>query len=80
MSTKSAKAFIERVKIDEDFRKILEGMESAEERMKFAKAQGFDFTKDEINELRDTLTDQELDMVTGGSYLDCDDCVNNMTG
>ncbi len=66
MSTESAKAFIERVKNDEDFRKELEERASAEERMKFAKARGFDFTKDEINELQDTLTDDELESVAGG--------------
>ncbi len=68
MSIKSAQAFIERVKNDEDFRKELEGRDSAEERMKFAKARGFDFTKDEIEELQDTLTDDELEGVAGGGY------------
>ncbi len=36
MSIDSAKAFIERVENDEDFRKELKGMASAEERMKSA--------------------------------------------
>ncbi len=66
MSIKSAKAFIENVKNDEDFRKELEGRDSAEERMKFAKARGFDFTKDEIAELNDVLTKDELESVAGG--------------
>ncbi len=66
MSTESAKAFIERVENDEDFRKELEGRDSAEERMKFAKARGFDFTKDEIAELNDVLTKDELESVAGG--------------
>ncbi len=34
--------------------------------MKFARARGFDFTKDEIDVLQDILTDEELDMVAGG--------------
>ncbi len=67
MSIKSAQAFIERVKNDEDFRKELEERASAEERMKFAKARGFDFTTDEIKELQDTLTDDELEGVAGGN-------------
>ncbi len=66
MSIKSAKAFIEYVKNDEDCRKELEEMRSAEERMRFAKARGFDFTEDEIAELQDRLTLDELDAVAGG--------------
>ncbi len=66
MSIESAKAFLERVKNDEDFRKEVEGQASAEERIKFVKAQGFDFTKDEIREVRDSLGDDELDTVAGG--------------
>ncbi len=72
MSIDSAKAFIESVKNDQDFRKELEGLASAEERMKFAKAQGFDFTKDDIDKLQDSLTDEELDTVDGGSAWFCD--------
>ncbi len=68
MSIESAKAFLERVKNDEDFRKELEGQVSMEERMKVAKAQGFDFTKDEIGEVHDSLTDQELEEVAGGGW------------
>jgi predicted ribosomally synthesized peptide with nif11-like leader len=66
MSIESAKAFLERVKNDEDFRKESEGQASVEERIKFAKAQGFDFTKDEIQEMHDSLTEEELDAVAGG--------------
>ncbi len=70
MSIESAKAFLERVKNDEDFRRKLEGQASVEERMKFAKAQGFDFTKDEIGEEMDALSDEELDKVAGGCTSD----------
>ncbi len=66
MSIESAKAFIERVKNDEDFRKELEGQASAEERRKFATAQGFDFTRDEIAAERDKLSDDQLDEAVGG--------------
>ncbi len=71
MSIESAKAFIERVINDEDFRKELEGRDSAEERMKFAKAQGLDFTEDEIASVRDDLTDEELEAVVGGDACWC---------
>ena len=66
MSIESAKAFWERVENDEDFKKELEGEASAEERIEFAKAQGFDFTKDEIREVHDSLTDEELHEAVGG--------------
>ncbi len=67
MSIESTKAFLERVENDEDFKKELEGQASVEERMKFAKAQGFDFTKDEIREVSEEgLSDDELDAVAGG--------------
>ncbi len=68
MSIESAKAFLERVKDDEDFRKELEEQASAEERIKFAKAQGFDFTKEEIDSLKDELSDDQMDAVAGGGW------------
>ncbi len=67
MSIESAKAFLERVKDDEDFRKELVDRTSAEERMKFAKAQGFDFTKEEIDSIKDELSDDQMDAVAGGN-------------
>ncbi|MCP4623013.1 MAG: Nif11-like leader peptide family natural product precursor [bacterium] len=80
MSTESAKAFIERVKNDEDFRKELEERASAEERMKFAKARGFDFTTDQIEELKDTLTDDELESVAAGAGFDGKQCEKCLCG
>ncbi len=74
MSTENAKAFIERFKNDEDFRKELEERASAEERMKFAKARGFDFTINEIAEEKASLTDSELEDVAGGGVgCNCSD-------
>ena len=81
MSIERAKAFLERVKNDEDFRKELEGQASAEERIKFAKAQGFDFTKEEINSLKSELSDEVLAAVAGGCWADyvCwSDCESHM--
>ncbi len=76
MSIESAKAFCERVKNDEDFKKemISEVRASVEERMKFAKAQGFDFTIDEVNQARDSLSEEELDEVAGGYGRDGSKC------
>ncbi len=71
MSIDSAKAFIEKLKNDENFRKELKEMTSADERMKFAKAHGFDFTKEQIGALIEALTDEDLDAVTGGIKWYC---------
>ena len=70
MSIESAKAFLERVENDEDFRKELGVQASAEERIKFAKAQGFDFTKEEIQNVYANLSEEELDAVSGGGKRD----------
>ncbi len=71
MSIESAKAFLERVKNDEDFAEECVRLASPEERMKFAKAQGFDFTGDEMYEVNDSLTEEELDEVAGGRRCWC---------
>ncbi len=81
MSIESAKAYFERVKNDEDFRKELEGQASVEERMKFAKAQGFDFTKEEIREVREGLSEEELDGAAGGiGHVEGCVCTTNQSG
>ena len=68
ISIESAKAFLERVGNDEDFRKELEGKTSVEERIKFAKAQGFDFTKGEVRECMESLSDEQLDAIAAGGW------------
>jgi predicted ribosomally synthesized peptide with nif11-like leader len=70
MSVVSAKAFIEKMKNDEDFRKKLVGLKDGKERMNFVKAEGFDFTKEEIEKVKEEqgLSDDELDMVAGGDH------------
>ncbi len=80
MSIESAKAFFERVKNDEDFRKELEGKTSTEEREKFAKAQGFDFTKGEIRECMEILSDEDLDAVAAGGWKETAEVAGLFTG
>ena len=83
MSIESAKAFLERIKNDEDFRKSVGEIATSKERMEYVKGAGFDFTKDEIANLKDELSDDDLENVAGGSCWDfeddwCDDsCVPN---
>jgi predicted ribosomally synthesized peptide with nif11-like leader len=67
MSIESAKAFLERVKNDEDFRNSVGEITTTEERMEFVKKAGFDFTKEEIEKFTSELSDEELDKVSGGS-------------
>ena len=73
MSIESAKAFIEKVKTDEDFKNKLEQLENGQARLDFAKAQGFDFSAYDIAKVREEqgLTDEELDGVAGGCGHAC---------
>lgn len=71
MSIESAKAFLERMKNDEDFRKSVGEIATAEERMEYVKKAGFDFTMDEIATLKDELSEEELDVVSGGYVGGC---------
>ncbi len=67
MTIESAKAFVERMKSDEDFRKEVGEKSSSEDRMKFVKDNGFDFSKEEIEQVKSEMSDEELDgMATGG--------------
>lgn len=72
MSVESAKMFVEKVKNDEDFRAKLSSFQDGQERMDFAKAEGFDFTVAEINEVTgEELTEDELEAVSGGGPSAC---------
>ncbi len=68
MSIESAKAFMERVVNDEDFRKEVGEIATAEERIAFVTAAGFDFTKEELENVQEKmqLTEVELEAIAGG--------------
>ena len=66
MSIESTRAFIERMKTDEDFNKQVSEFNDAEERMNFVKTAGFDFTVDEVKEVSCEMSDDELSAVSGG--------------
>ncbi|MCP4293429.1 MAG: Nif11-like leader peptide family natural product precursor [bacterium] len=70
MSIETAKAFVERMKNDENFRKECNEKSSVEDRMKFIKEQGFDFTNEELETVREKLqlTDEELETLSGGDF------------
>ena len=69
MSIESAKAFLERLRNDEDFRKSVGEIATAEERMEYIKGAGFDFTKEEINSVKDELSEEEISAVAGGKPI-----------
>ena len=55
MSIENAKAFVERMKTDSEFRKRVSEAESLEVRERILKYEGFDFTKEELDSLRDEV-------------------------
>ena len=65
MSIESAKAFLEEVKNDEDFRKSVGEIATVEERMEYVKRAGFDFTKENLNTASSELSDDDLAVVAG---------------
>ena len=78
MSIENAKAFLEKVKNDEDFRKSVQEIATAEERMEYVKGAGFDFTKEELDAQTHVLSDDELASVAGGDKWtpDCRKCAS----
>jgi len=66
MSMESAKAFVERMKIDEEFAKKIMAETTGESRMTLACSEGFNFTTEEMDQVKGDLTDEDLDAVAGG--------------
>ena len=76
MSIESARAFTVKMKEDEAFRKSFMAAGSREKSMELAKARGYDFTLDEIRQVReeelvklkeaDRLSDEDLAKVAAG--------------
>ena len=71
MSTAGAKAYIKKLKTDKAFAKRVKACKDAEDRMKLAKAEGFDFTKAEIMAEKAKLSEADLDKVAGGGKPAC---------
>lgn len=78
MSMESARQFTEQMKTDEAFRKSFMAAGSQEDAMKMVKAKGYDFSLEEIQQVRHEyqaeagetgeLTDEDLDTVAGGAW------------
>ena len=75
MSIESAKAYIERVKTDEEFRDRVKSAEDKEARLALVKAEGFDFSVEDLSVVTGELSEEELDGVAGadveGMALPC---------
>ena len=69
MSIESAKAFIERMKTDEDFSKKVNECKDAEARIKYVKEAGFDFIKEDMELVKAELVDDDLEAVVGGEKI-----------
>ena len=68
MSIESASAFLKRVKTDEAWSEALKGAGGKDERRAMTRAEGFDFTKEELHLVKSELSDDDLDAVVGGKW------------
>jgi len=66
MSVDQARAFIEKMKSDEEFRDRIMAIEAVDARLAAARDAGFVFTEAEIKEVKSELSYEELDRVEGG--------------
>ncbi len=66
MSIDSAKAYVERMKNDEEFRKKVLAYKDAKKRMELVKAEGYDFAENDIKVVTAVMNGAELGAVTGG--------------
>ncbi len=73
MSLDQARAFIEKMKSDVAFKERVMAIEDVAERFKLIKSDGFDCSEEEIKEVAEELSDEELDEAAGGRYCfgDC---------
>ncbi len=71
MSIESAKAYLERIKNDPGFASKVANLGSPEEKAALIKAEGFDLTGEEVGQLLEALSDDELGQISAGAiYID----------
>ncbi len=71
MSIESAKAFIERLKTDESFARKVGECKGEEARLAMAKADGYEFTVQEVKDLQSQLSEEDLEKISGGFRIPC---------
>ena len=69
MSIESAKAFVEKMKTDQDFAKKVNTCKDSDARHSLVKSAGFDFTAEELKKVKSELSESDLDSVAGGCNL-----------
>lgn len=67
MSIESANAFVAKVKTDQKFAAKLNQFKTTEEIQTFLCRAGFDFTREELNQVSGELQDSDLSNVLGGA-------------
>lgn len=67
MSLDSAKKFLAELEVNEELQKKIEACSEVEQRVKVAQEAGFEFTKTEIQTVLKSLSDDDLDSITGGT-------------
>ncbi len=73
MSIESVKAFLEKMKTDKAFFDKVSACKDAAERMELVKAEGFDFTADELEKVKTELSTEDLEGISGGiCFMKCD--------
>jgi predicted ribosomally synthesized peptide with nif11-like leader len=68
MSQKAAKAFFEKIKTDDFFRRKVMAAENDVDRIKLIKAEGFNCSMDEINAFERQMSDKYSDKICGGQF------------
>ena len=66
MSIESARAFIEKVKSDEELAKKVNEAEGFEPTLEIAKAHGYEISKEDAEQVQQELSEEDLDSVAGG--------------
>ena len=69
MSVDQARAFIEKMKSDEEFRGRIMAIEAVDARLAAASDAGFEFTESEVKEVQGELSDDDLDQAPGGAAV-----------
>ena len=76
MSAESAKAFVERMKTDQEFADRVMMASNRETRMEIVNDAGYEFTPEEMDVVREQLSDEDLDAVAGGKWTANGDCAD----
>jgi predicted ribosomally synthesized peptide with nif11-like leader len=69
MSLEQAKKFIKRMKTEEAFRSNIMAVEDVADRQKLAKAEGYEFTEEEIKSVSAELSDAAMNSVSAGGNM-----------